>query len=226
MLRTNRSLIKLNLGRNQCRDEGVARLSEAILGGNQALQTIVLYGNGISDTGLNTLIGALQRQPRAVLREVDLYGNPITKDGCLMLAEALTSQGLASLELVHLDDSLLGSAGPAALQIRTALERNSSNHRQRNQTLDFLCWDFLCRQGLNMKLAVPEYIYMSRLSKWPPPAVVLPAESRRTCSVCQATTHDKRTCPVQARMRAPAASQAKREPSAGVPWSPPKRQRR
>ncbi|KAF8933520.1 hypothetical protein BGZ47_010838 [Haplosporangium gracile] len=118
-LKTNSTLIILNLRSNSIRDNGTKVLAEA-LKTNSALTTLDLSINSISSDGAKALAEALKAN--SALTTLDLFLNSIGDDGAKVLAEALRIN--SALTTLALRSNSIGDDGTKALA--EALKINSA----------------------------------------------------------------------------------------------------
>ncbi|KAF9536937.1 hypothetical protein EC957_009341 [Mortierella hygrophila] len=118
-LKTNLTLITLNLYHNSIGSDGAKALAEA-LKTNSALTTLNLHNSSIGDDGAKALAEALKTN--SALTTLNLHNNSTGSDGAKALAEALkTNSALTTLNLRY---SSIGSDGAKALA--EALKTNST----------------------------------------------------------------------------------------------------
>lgn len=120
-LRVNKTLIELNLARNEVGDVGVDALADA-LRVNTTLQVLDLSYNSITDEGANALTAAIQDNADCGLLALALQGNLITDSGAVAFAEMLQNEG-EKLEALRLDRNAIGDMG--AIALATALEHEA-----------------------------------------------------------------------------------------------------
>jgi hypothetical protein len=98
-----RRCLKLNLGRNDFSDDGVAALAKAVSAGAlPALEVLALNDNSIGVTGVEALLGAAALGAFPSLRKLFLHNNRIEASGCNALAQALEARALPKLEVLQL----------------------------------------------------------------------------------------------------------------------------
>ena len=120
-LRTNTSLVELDLGKCGIAAEGVEVLSHA-LSGNKHLKTFVISGNKFGDRGLASLCNNLKAACH--LKTLSIEDCGITEKGVKVLADTLLAPVNGSLEELEVGRNAISDAGTAS--IVKALEQNNT----------------------------------------------------------------------------------------------------
>jgi hypothetical protein len=105
---------KLNLGRNECRDDGAIAIAVALAkGAMPKLRVLALNDNRIGDAGLSALGRAASDGAMKELRHLFLMKNTVAEPGCRALATALSAGAWPSLtELVMHHNPATGISKP------------------------------------------------------------------------------------------------------------------
>ena len=109
-------LSHLFLGRNPIGDQGVAALAEP-LRKQTALQELILYNCDIGDEGVASLFANLGKNDFKQLQRVWLYNNRITNTGMDTLVEALNADRLPNLHVLNATGNLSTFAAHTAVLI-------------------------------------------------------------------------------------------------------------
>ena len=119
-LRTNTSLVKLDLGSCGITAKGVKVLSDA-LSVNKHLSKLLISSNQFGDRGLASLYNNLKT---CHLKELSIENCGITEKGVKVLADFLLTPMNGSLELLHVGENAISDAGVAC--IAKSLEQNKT----------------------------------------------------------------------------------------------------
>ena len=120
--RSSASLIFLDLSGNSLGDAGVSKISSDCLPQAQALESLVLDENNISDQGATKLGHSLRQHKQTTLQHLSLASNSIQTEGAQYLASCLCTN--STLQSLNLSSNWILDQG--LLMLSNALMRNTT----------------------------------------------------------------------------------------------------